>query len=174
MKHIRLSHTTDDPISPYTGWLLTITETKQPQPLPMPCTGGCWAPLVDYLPETITPRGPLHRWVARADRGEWPLSSDWIFLPMKRETCSRSHQLKWCLKPEGTQATWTAALSILTDFGRTLTSVQSCLAALWSFPWCALSVGVHSVMPFRLWAAKRKNLCLPSLFIPQPLFSSDQ
>uniref|UniRef100_A0A8I3S174 FRY microtubule binding protein n=1 Tax=Canis lupus familiaris TaxID=9615 RepID=A0A8I3S174_CANLF len=51
----------NDPISPYTGWLLTITETKQPQPLPMPCTGGCWAPLVDYLPETITPRGPLHR-----------------------------------------------------------------------------------------------------------------
>ncbi|GAB5566270.1 protein furry homolog isoform X4 [Prionailurus iriomotensis] len=50
----------NDPISPYTGWLLTITETKQPQPLPMPCTGGCWAPLVDYLPETITPRGPLH------------------------------------------------------------------------------------------------------------------
>uniref|UniRef100_A0A452VB32 FRY microtubule binding protein n=1 Tax=Ursus maritimus TaxID=29073 RepID=A0A452VB32_URSMA len=45
----------NDPISPYT------TETKQPQPLPMPCTGGCWAPLVDYLPETITPRGPLHR-----------------------------------------------------------------------------------------------------------------
>ncbi|XP_005865694.1 PREDICTED: protein furry homolog isoform X5 [Myotis brandtii] len=27
----------------------------------MPSTGGCWAPLVDYLPETITPRGPLHR-----------------------------------------------------------------------------------------------------------------
>ncbi|KAB1267757.1 Protein furry-like protein [Camelus dromedarius] len=51
----------NDPISPYTGWLLSITETKQPQPLPMPCTGGCWAPLVDYLPETITPRGPLHR-----------------------------------------------------------------------------------------------------------------
>ncbi|XP_016334949.1 protein furry homolog [Sinocyclocheilus anshuiensis] len=22
---------------------------------------GCWAPLVDYLPETVTPRGPLHR-----------------------------------------------------------------------------------------------------------------
>ncbi|XP_028635587.1 protein furry homolog [Grammomys surdaster] len=51
----------NDPISPYTGWLLSITEAKQPQPLPMPCTGGCWAPLVDYLPETITPRGPLHR-----------------------------------------------------------------------------------------------------------------
>ncbi|XP_075418885.1 protein furry homolog isoform X3 [Tenrec ecaudatus] len=50
-----------DPISPYTGWLLNITETKQPQPLPMPCTGGCWAPLVDYLPETLTLRGPLHR-----------------------------------------------------------------------------------------------------------------
>lgn len=174
MKHIRLSHTTDDPISPYTGWLLTITETKQPQPLPMPCTGGCWAPLVDYLPETITPRGPLHRWVARAHRGEWSLSSDWIFLPMKRETCSRSHQLKWCLKPEGTQATWTATPSTLTDFARALTSVRSCLAALWSFPCCALSVGVHALTPFRLWAAKRKNPCPSSLFIPEPLFSSDR
>ncbi|XP_023596130.1 protein furry homolog [Trichechus manatus latirostris] len=61
IKHTFLSHPTADPVSPYASWLLTITETKQPQPLPMPCTGGCWAPLVDYLPETITPRGPLHR-----------------------------------------------------------------------------------------------------------------
>lgn len=61
IKRTCLSHPTDDPISPYTGWLLTVTEAKQSQPLPMPCTGGCWAPLVDYLPETITPRGPLHR-----------------------------------------------------------------------------------------------------------------
>lgn len=52
----------DDPVSPYTSWLLNIVETKQPHPLPMPYNGGCWAPLVDYLPETITPRGPLHRW----------------------------------------------------------------------------------------------------------------
>uniref|UniRef100_A0A8D0H4U3 FRY microtubule binding protein n=1 Tax=Sphenodon punctatus TaxID=8508 RepID=A0A8D0H4U3_SPHPU len=51
----------NDPVSPYTSWLLNIVETKQPQPLPMPYNGGCWAPLVDYLPETITPRGPLHR-----------------------------------------------------------------------------------------------------------------
>uniref|UniRef100_A0A8C6JLI7 Uncharacterized protein n=1 Tax=Melopsittacus undulatus TaxID=13146 RepID=A0A8C6JLI7_MELUD len=51
----------DDKISPYTSWLLNIVETKQPHPLPMPYNGGCWAPLVDYLPETITPRGPLHR-----------------------------------------------------------------------------------------------------------------
>ncbi|KAK9402365.1 protein furry like [Crotalus adamanteus] len=51
----------NDPISPYTSWLLNIVEMKQPQPLPMPYNGGCWAPLVDYLPETITPRGPLHR-----------------------------------------------------------------------------------------------------------------
>uniref|UniRef100_A0A8C3I583 FRY microtubule binding protein n=1 Tax=Chrysemys picta bellii TaxID=8478 RepID=A0A8C3I583_CHRPI len=50
-----------DPVSPYTSWLLNIVETKQPQPLPMPYNGGCWAPLVDYLPETVTPRGPLHR-----------------------------------------------------------------------------------------------------------------
>ncbi|XP_026530805.1 protein furry homolog isoform X2 [Notechis scutatus] len=51
----------NDPISPYTSWLLNIVEMKQPQPLPMPFNGGCWAPLVDYLPETITTRGPLHR-----------------------------------------------------------------------------------------------------------------
>nr|XP_042698748.1 protein furry homolog isoform X1 [Chrysemys picta bellii] len=51
----------NDPVSPYTSWLLNIVETKQPQPLPMPYNGGCWAPLVDYLPETVTPRGPLHR-----------------------------------------------------------------------------------------------------------------
>lgn len=27
----------------------------------MPLNGGCWAPLVDFLPETAAPRGPLHR-----------------------------------------------------------------------------------------------------------------
>uniref|UniRef100_A0AAX7TGY1 Furry homolog b (Drosophila) n=1 Tax=Astatotilapia calliptera TaxID=8154 RepID=A0AAX7TGY1_ASTCA len=51
----------NDPLPPYAGWLLSILETNRPQPLPMPVNGGCWAPLVDYLPETITPRGPLHR-----------------------------------------------------------------------------------------------------------------
>uniref|UniRef100_G3QBA5 FRY microtubule binding protein n=1 Tax=Gasterosteus aculeatus aculeatus TaxID=481459 RepID=G3QBA5_GASAC len=50
-----------DPLPPYAGWLLGVLETNHPQPLPMPINGGCWAPLVDYLPETITPRGPLHR-----------------------------------------------------------------------------------------------------------------
>ncbi|KAI1893589.1 hypothetical protein AGOR_G00125280 [Albula goreensis] len=50
-----------DPLPPYAGWLVTVLETNKPQPLPMPVNGGCWAPLVDYLPETITPRGPLHR-----------------------------------------------------------------------------------------------------------------
>ncbi|XP_058886454.1 protein furry homolog isoform X3 [Acipenser ruthenus] len=51
----------NDPAPPYSGWLMNVMETNQPQPLPMPVNGGCWAPLVDYLPETITPRGPLHR-----------------------------------------------------------------------------------------------------------------
>ncbi|XP_043929165.1 protein furry homolog isoform X3 [Protopterus annectens] len=51
----------NDPISPYTGWLLNVTEKNLPQPLPMPANGGCWAPLVDYLPETVAPRAPLHR-----------------------------------------------------------------------------------------------------------------
>lgn len=76
-----LSRPPDDPISPYTGWLLTITEAKQPQPLPMPCTGGCWAPLVDYLPETITPRGPLHRWVHAGMEGNEHLALERFLYP---------------------------------------------------------------------------------------------
>ncbi|KAF5896548.1 protein furry isoform X6, partial [Clarias magur] len=51
----------NDPLPPYAGWLLSVLESNRPQPLPMAINGGCWAPLVDYLPETITPRGPLHR-----------------------------------------------------------------------------------------------------------------
>ncbi|RXN04300.1 furry -like protein [Labeo rohita] len=51
----------NDPLPPYTAWLISVLESNRPQPLPMPVNGGCWAPLVDYLPETITPRGPLHR-----------------------------------------------------------------------------------------------------------------
>ncbi|KAM6933331.1 protein furry homolog [Xenentodon cancila] len=48
-------------LPPYADWLTVVIETNQPHPLPMPLNGGCWAPLVDFLPETITPRGPLHR-----------------------------------------------------------------------------------------------------------------
>ncbi|KAF3840941.1 hypothetical protein F7725_006803, partial [Dissostichus mawsoni] len=47
-------------LSRHMPWILGVLETNHPQPLPMPVNGGCWAPLVDYLPETITPRGPLH------------------------------------------------------------------------------------------------------------------
>ncbi|XP_055369796.1 protein furry homolog isoform X3 [Betta splendens] len=50
-----------EPLPPYADWLIVVTETNQPHPLPMPRNGGCWAPLVDFLPETTTPRGPLHR-----------------------------------------------------------------------------------------------------------------
>lgn len=50
-----------EPLTPYADWLIVVIETNQPHPLPMPLNGGCWAPLVDFLPETITPRGPLHR-----------------------------------------------------------------------------------------------------------------
>uniref|UniRef100_A0A4W6DYN4 FRY microtubule binding protein n=1 Tax=Lates calcarifer TaxID=8187 RepID=A0A4W6DYN4_LATCA len=50
-----------EPLPPYADWLMVVVETNQPHPLPMPLNGGCWAPLVDFLPETITPRGPLHR-----------------------------------------------------------------------------------------------------------------
>ncbi|MEQ2264974.1 hypothetical protein XENORESO_000577 [Xenotaenia resolanae] len=48
-------------LPPYVDWLTFVIETNKPHPLPMPLNGGCWAPLVDFLPETITPRGPLHR-----------------------------------------------------------------------------------------------------------------
>ncbi|KAK5868877.1 hypothetical protein PBY51_009853 [Eleginops maclovinus] len=50
-----------EPFSPFSDWLMVVIETNQPNALPMPLSGGCWAPLVDFLPETITPRGPLHR-----------------------------------------------------------------------------------------------------------------
>uniref|UniRef100_A0A7N9ANL5 Furry homolog a (Drosophila) n=1 Tax=Mastacembelus armatus TaxID=205130 RepID=A0A7N9ANL5_9TELE len=50
-----------EPLPPYADWLMVVVETNHPHPLPMPPNGGCWAPLVDFLPETITPRGPLHR-----------------------------------------------------------------------------------------------------------------
>ena len=50
-----------EPLPPYADWLVVVIETNQPHSLPMPVNGGCWAPLVDFLPETITPRGPLHR-----------------------------------------------------------------------------------------------------------------
>ncbi|XP_017271796.1 protein furry homolog isoform X4 [Kryptolebias marmoratus] len=50
-----------EPLPPYADWLTVVIETNKPHPLPMPLSGGCWAPLVDFLPETITPRGPLHR-----------------------------------------------------------------------------------------------------------------
>ncbi|XP_035390202.1 protein furry homolog isoform X5 [Electrophorus electricus] len=50
-----------EPLPLCAGWLLNVLEANQPLPLPMPANGGCWAPLVDYLPETVSPRGPLHR-----------------------------------------------------------------------------------------------------------------
>ncbi|XP_061916437.1 protein furry homolog isoform X4 [Entelurus aequoreus] len=50
-----------EPLPPYVDWLMIVVESNQPHPLPMPLNGGCWAPLVDFLPETLTPRGPLHR-----------------------------------------------------------------------------------------------------------------
>ncbi|MEQ2263521.1 hypothetical protein XENORESO_008891, partial [Xenotaenia resolanae] len=45
----------------YANWRLKVMDHNQPEPLPLPPTGGCWAPLVDYLPETNTPTVPLHR-----------------------------------------------------------------------------------------------------------------
>ncbi|XP_019713118.1 protein furry homolog isoform X2 [Hippocampus comes] len=50
-----------EPLPPYADWLMAVVESNRPLPLPMPVNGGCWAPLVDFLPETLTPRGPLHR-----------------------------------------------------------------------------------------------------------------
>ncbi|KAJ7986513.1 hypothetical protein DPEC_G00340650 [Dallia pectoralis] len=45
----------------YANWRLKVMDHNRPEPLPFPPTGGCWSPLVDYLPETTTPGVPLHR-----------------------------------------------------------------------------------------------------------------
>lgn len=45
----------------YANWRLKVMEHNQPEPLPFPPTGGCWSPLVDYLPETNAPGVTLHR-----------------------------------------------------------------------------------------------------------------
>ncbi|XP_064005312.1 protein furry homolog-like isoform X1 [Pogoniulus pusillus] len=44
----------------YANWRLKVMEHNQGEPLPFPPTGGCWSPLVDYLPET-SPGMSLHR-----------------------------------------------------------------------------------------------------------------
>lgn len=46
----------------YANWRLKVMDHNQPEPLPFPPTGGCWSPLVDFLPETNTPAVPLHRY----------------------------------------------------------------------------------------------------------------
>ncbi|KAG2465417.1 FRYL protein, partial [Polypterus senegalus] len=45
----------------YANWRLKVMEHNHSEPLPFPPSGGCWAPLVDYLPETNTPGVTLHR-----------------------------------------------------------------------------------------------------------------
>uniref|UniRef100_A0A3Q3JHT0 Furry homolog, like n=1 Tax=Monopterus albus TaxID=43700 RepID=A0A3Q3JHT0_MONAL len=45
----------------YANWRLKVMDHDRPEPLPFPPTGGCWSPLVDYLPETTAPAVPLHR-----------------------------------------------------------------------------------------------------------------
>ncbi|XP_066576040.1 protein furry homolog-like isoform X3 [Amia ocellicauda] len=44
----------------YANWRLKVMEHNSPEALPFPPTGGCWSPLVDYLPETNNPGIPLH------------------------------------------------------------------------------------------------------------------
>lgn len=46
----------------YANWRLKVMDHNRPEPLPFPPTGGCWSPLVDYLPETNAPGVPLHRY----------------------------------------------------------------------------------------------------------------
>ncbi|NXY71774.1 FRYL protein, partial [Glareola pratincola] len=45
----------------YSNWRLKVMEHNQGEPLPFPPTGGCWSPLVDYLPEASPPGMSLHR-----------------------------------------------------------------------------------------------------------------
>ncbi|MGH0138659.1 UNVERIFIED_CONTAM: hypothetical protein FKN15_031915 [Acipenser sinensis] len=55
------SVTSGDSMPLYANWRLKVMERNHPEPLPFPPTGGCWSPLVDYLPETTTPGVHLHR-----------------------------------------------------------------------------------------------------------------
>ncbi|CAJ1059965.1 protein furry homolog-like isoform X9 [Xyrichtys novacula] len=50
-----------DSMPVYANWRLKVMDHNRPEPLPFPPTGGCWSPLVDYLPETNAPAVPLHR-----------------------------------------------------------------------------------------------------------------
>lgn len=50
-----------DSMPVYANWRLKVMEHNCPEPLPFPPTGGCWSPLVDYLPETTAPGVCLHR-----------------------------------------------------------------------------------------------------------------
>ncbi|XP_051952378.1 protein furry homolog-like isoform X2 [Xyrauchen texanus] len=50
-----------DSMPVYANWRLKVMDHNRPEPLPLPPTGGCWSPLLDYLPETTTPGVSLHR-----------------------------------------------------------------------------------------------------------------
>ncbi|XP_053314411.1 protein furry homolog-like [Spea bombifrons] len=45
----------------FSNWRLKVMEHNGAEPLPFPPSGGCWSPLVDYLPETSSPGTSLHR-----------------------------------------------------------------------------------------------------------------
>ncbi|XP_073464568.1 protein furry homolog-like isoform X2 [Aquarana catesbeiana] len=45
----------------FSNWRLKVMEYNRGEPLPFPPSGGCWSPLVDYLPETTSPGTCLHR-----------------------------------------------------------------------------------------------------------------
>ncbi|XP_057696254.1 protein furry homolog-like isoform X2 [Corythoichthys intestinalis] len=45
----------------YANWRLKVMDHSRPEPLPLPPTGGCWSPLVDYLPENNAPAVAMHR-----------------------------------------------------------------------------------------------------------------
>ncbi|XP_077158033.1 protein furry homolog-like isoform X1 [Paroedura picta] len=45
----------------YSNWRLKVMEHNEGESLPFPPSGGCWSPLVDYLPETSSPGMSLHR-----------------------------------------------------------------------------------------------------------------
>ncbi|XP_061439277.1 protein furry homolog-like isoform X3 [Rhineura floridana] len=50
-----------DSMPQYSNWRLKVMEHNEGEPLPFPPSGGCWSPLVDYLPETSSPGMSLHR-----------------------------------------------------------------------------------------------------------------
>lgn len=99
----------------YANWRLKVMDHNRPEPLPFPPTGGCWSPLVDFLPETNSPGVPLHRYASRRQRR--PSVYSRVFLSFFPFLCSRCNiaviLLTDLIVDHGVKVEWSAYLHLL-------------------------------------------------------------